>query len=190
MEPEKTARDRVMEATLDLFGREGIRAVGIDTIIARSGVAKMSLYRSFRSKDHLVVAYLEERNRRFFDWWERSIGDESDEPAARLRGLVAATVEKVRGPGYRGCPFLNTSAEFPDAAHPARAVIAAHKREVRSRLDDLCRRVGGPGAEALAVQLIVLMDGIYGYPGSVAAPEDAAAVNEAAAALIGRVATC
>lgn len=183
MAPAKTARERVLATAEDLFYREGVRAVGIDTIIARSGVAKMSLYRNFASKDDLIVAYLEERNRRFFAWWDRSVGSEGDEPRDRLRGLVAATVEKVRRPGYRGCPFLNTSAEFPDAAHPARAVIAAHKQEVRERLLALCRALDPRRPEVLTTQLIVLMDGVYASAGSLADPE-AAAVIEAAEALI------
>src|SRR5262245_37864049 len=85
--PAKTARDRVLEAAEDLFYREGVRAVGIDTIIARSGVAKMSLYRNFASKDELIVAYLEERNRRFFARWDRAVGPEGANPRVRLRGL-------------------------------------------------------------------------------------------------------
>ena len=59
MAPVKTARERVLEVAEDLFYREGVRAVGIDTIITRSGVAKMSLYRNFASKDELIVAMLE-----------------------------------------------------------------------------------------------------------------------------------
>jgi AcrR family transcriptional regulator len=181
--PAKTARERVLEVAGDLFYREGVRAVGIDTIIARSGVAKMSLYRNFASKDDLVVAYLEERDRRFFAWWDGAVGPEGEEPSARLRRLVRATVEKVRRPGYRGCPFLNTSAEFPDAAHPARAVIAAHRGEVRERLHAICRRWNPRRPEALATQLIVLMDGVYASAGALTDGQ-AAAIVEAADALI------
>jgi AcrR family transcriptional regulator len=181
--PAKTARERVLEAAEDLFYREGVRAVGIDTIIARSGVAKMSLYRNFASKDDLIVAYLEERNRQFFAWWDRVVGTQDAVPRTRLRGLIEATIEKVRRPGYRGCPFLNTAAEFPHAAHPARAVIAAHKKEVRERLMDLCQALDACRPEALTTQLIVLMDGVYASAGSLSDPE-AAAVIEAADALI------
>lgn len=180
----KTARDRVLEVATDLFYREGVRAVGVDTIVARSGVAKMSLYRSFPSKDDLVVAFLEERNRRFFAWWDRTMGPHEGDPGAQLRGLIAAVIEKVRRPDYRGCPFLNTSAEFPGPEHPARAVIAGHKREVRARLLECCRRLGAARPEMLTEQLIVLMDGVYAYPESFADAEAAAAVVDAAEALI------
>jgi AcrR family transcriptional regulator len=181
--PTKTVRDRVLAVAEDLFYREGVRAVGIDTIIARSGVAKMSLYRNFASKDELIVAYLEERRRRFFAWWDRAVGAEDAEPSARLRGLFAATVEKVRRPDYRGCPFLNTSAEFPDAAHPARAVIASYQREVRERLLALCRAMGPRRAETLTAQLIILMNGVYASGGALD-DHEVTAVVEGAATLI------
>jgi AcrR family transcriptional regulator len=180
----KTARERVLDVATDLFYREGVRAVGIDTIIARSGVAKMSLYRNFASKDELVVAFLEERNRRFFAWWDRAVGTDADAPRERLRHLVAATIEKVRNPEHRGCPFLNTSAEFPGVDHPAHAVITAHKSEVRTRLLDLCRRLGAARPEALTEQLIVLMDGVYAFPQTFSDPDAASAVREAADLLI------
>jgi AcrR family transcriptional regulator len=168
-----------LEVAEDLFYREGVRAVGIDTIIARSGVAKMSLYRNFASKDELIVAYLEGRNRRFFAWWDSAVGPEDEEPCIRLRGLVQSTVEKVRRPGYRGCPFLNTSAEFPDSAHPARGIIAAHRREVRERLLAICRRWNPRRPEALATQLIILMDGIYASAGALTDAQAAAIVHAA-----------
>jgi len=183
--PTKTARERVLEVATDLFYREGVRAVGIDTIVARSGVAKMSLYRNFPSKDDLVVAFLEDRNRRFFAWWDRVVGSAEGRGGSNpLRDLVTAVVEKVRRPEYRGCPFLNTSAEFPEAGHPARAVIAAHKAEVRSRLLRLARDLGAARPEVLTEQLIVLMDGVYAYPATFADPDAGAAVVAAADALI------
>ena len=61
-EEKKPARQRILDTASEMFYRDGIRAVGIDAIIARSGVAKMSLYRNFPSKDALVTAWLEDRN--------------------------------------------------------------------------------------------------------------------------------
>ena len=184
MAPSKSARERVLEVASELFYAEGVRAVGVNTIVARSGVAKMSLYRNFASKDDLVVAYLNERNRRFFEWWDRSTSPNDGDPKDRLRAIVAATIEKVRRPGYRGCPFLNTSAEYPDINHPARAIIEGHKREVRSRLLELTRGTGAANPETLATQFIVLMDGVYAYPATVEKPDAALAMIEASDSLI------
>ncbi|QEH36630.1 putative transcriptional regulator [Aquisphaera giovannonii] len=182
MDGTKSAKARVLEVAEELFYREGVRAVGIDTIIARSGVAKMSLYRNFPSKDALIVAYLEERNRQFFERWDGAVGPEGAEPRARLSGLVARIVTRVREPGFRGCPFLNARAEFPDATHPARAVIEAHRSEVRRRLAGLCRDLNARDPESLAAQLLILINGIYAS--GIADDAEARAAVEAADALI------
>ena len=65
MQRRKLARDKVFEVAADLFYRQGVRAVGVDTIVKQAGVAKISLYRSFASKDELIVAYLQDRNDKF-----------------------------------------------------------------------------------------------------------------------------
>src|SRR5882762_7398109 len=139
---EKSARQRILETATDLFYREGIRAVGIDTIIARSGVAKMSLYRNFASKDDLVVAFLEYRDGIYWQWWDHVMAGHPDDAARQISDLFASLTRRVSSPHYRGCPFINTSTEFPDPDHPARAVCRANKRELRRRLLDLARRAG------------------------------------------------
>src|SRR6266540_7429799 len=79
------ARDRILEAAYELFSRQGIRAVGIDAIIERSGVARMTLYRHFASKDDLVLAFLERREQRWTqDWLQAEVQRRSDDPAQRL----------------------------------------------------------------------------------------------------------
>ena len=164
-----SARRRILDEAADLFYRQGVRAVGVDTIIARSGVAKMSLYRHFASKDDLIVAYLEERRRAVFAWWDEALGpadagadaEITVDPRARLVGLLAAAVERSRRPDFRGCPFLNAGAELPDDRHPARAVIAAYRAEARDRLVALGRNLGACRPGDLATQLLALLDGIF-----------------------------
>src|SRR5882762_7312955 len=95
---EKSARQRILETATDLFYREGIRAVGIDTIIARSGVAKMSLYRNFASKDDLVVAFLEHRNAIYWAWWDEVMAAQPDDPRRQVADLFAALARRVTGP--------------------------------------------------------------------------------------------
>src|SRR4051812_14411722 len=99
----KSARERILETAADLFYREGIRAVGIDTIIARSGVAKMSLYRNFASKDELVAAFLEHRDRLYWEWWDGVVARHPDDPRAQIRALFTAVGKRTTGPTYRGC---------------------------------------------------------------------------------------
>src|SRR5579871_4067202 len=82
-------RERILQTARDSFYREGIRAVGVDTLIARSGVAKMSFYRSFRSKDDLVCAYLECEAAEYWQWWDAVVGSHAQAPRKQLRALFA-----------------------------------------------------------------------------------------------------
>src|SRR5689334_1874225 len=150
----RSARERILATAAELFYREGIRAVGIDTIIARSGVAKMSLYRNFASKDELVVAFLEEADRLYWERWDRAMAEHATEPHRQVADLFAMLARRLASPLYRGCPFINTATEFPDPAHPARAVCRAHKLQLGARLLDLSRRLGAREPERLASQLL------------------------------------
>ncbi len=158
---EKTARVRILETAAELFYREGIRAVGIDTIIARSGVAKMSLYRNFASKDDLIVAFLRHRDEIYWQWWDHVMAAHPDDARRQISDLFASLTRRVTSPLYRGCPFINTSTEFPDPDHPARALCLANKQELRRRLKGLARRAGARDPLGLADQLLLLMEGAY-----------------------------
>lgn len=158
---ERTARMRILETATDLFYREGIRAVGIDAIIARSGVAKMSLYRNFASKDDLVVAFLEHRDGIYWQWWDHVMAAHPDDARRQIGDLFSSLTRRVTSPLYRGCPFINTATEFPDPDHPARAICLANKMELRRRLRELAKRAGARDPRMLADQLLLLMEGAY-----------------------------
>ena len=154
------ARERILDTAARLFYEEGIRAVGVDTIIAESGVAKMSLYRHFPSKDHLIAAYLERSNQHFWEWLEGQMAGTPD-PRARLLRAFRALGSRATSPSCRGCGFQNAAAEFPDPAHPAHRVALAHKRQVLERFTALAREAKLRSPEALAAQLLLLMDGAW-----------------------------
>src|SRR5262252_5295323 len=155
------ARERILRAVDDLFYREGVQAVGVDAVIARAGVNKMSLYRNFGSKDQLITAFLEDRNRQYWEWWDAVMQRHDGGPRQRLYGLFEELQARVTHKGYRGCPFVNLAAELSDAKHPARAVITRNKQELRRRLCELARAAKAADAEALSESLIVLMEGAY-----------------------------
>jgi AcrR family transcriptional regulator len=157
----KSARERLLDVATELFYREGIRAVGIDTIIARSGVAKMSLYRNFPSKDDLVVAFLERRDQIYWAWWDHVMAKHPDDPRRQVDDLFASLARRVTDKSYRGCPFINTATEFPDEGHPARALCLANKTRLRRSLHELATRLGARDPEILADQLLLLMEGAY-----------------------------
>lgn len=184
MAERKSARERILETAADLFYREGIRAVGIDTIIARSGVAKMSLYRNFDSKDDLVCAYLEDIGGRFWSWWDAVTARHPDDPRAQLIGLFTSLGHWIGHPKFRGCPFINTAAEFRDPDHPGRALAVAHKAAVRERLRALAAAAGAADPAGLAGQLQVLMEGAYAGGQTLGSGGTGEAVSTAAAVLV------
>jgi AcrR family transcriptional regulator len=155
------ARERIMRAVDELFYREGVQAVGVDAVIARAGVNKMSLYRNFGSKDQLITAFLEDRNRQCWEWWDAVMQRHDGDPLRKLYGLFEELQARVTRKGYRGCPFVNLAAELSNAKHPARAVVTRNKQELRRRLCELAKAAGVNDPDALSESLILLMEGAY-----------------------------
>ncbi|HEY3141791.1 MAG TPA: TetR/AcrR family transcriptional regulator [Acidimicrobiales bacterium] len=151
------ARRRLLDTATRLFYAEGVHAVGIDRIIAEAQVAKATFYNHFESKDELVRAYIEEQ-----DQLGRAAVAQLPEqpPRERLFALFDRYGEAARQPGYRGCPFLNAAAEYPDPASPVRQAIADHRRWNRDLLRDLLAADGHPEPARTADILIVLGDGL------------------------------
>lgn len=158
----KLARDKVFAVAADLFYRKGIHAVGVEEIVREAGVAKISLYRNFASKDDLVVAYLEERSDAFLRDWDDAFTRYRDNPRAQLHAIMTYIGERTTQEGYRGCPFINFCAEFPDAAHPGRVVAAATKRALRERFLWLAEALRVPEPKRLADSFLLLVEGAYG----------------------------
>ena len=155
------ARDRIFAVAKDLFYRRGIRAVGVESIVAAAGTTKMSLYRSFPSKDDLVVAYLKERDAIYWQWWNDIMDRHAGDPRAQVRALFESVATRTSRADYRGCPFTNAATEFPEPDHPGREVSAENKRELRARLRGLAAAAGARDAAALGDQLFVLIEGAY-----------------------------
>jgi AcrR family transcriptional regulator len=157
-EPEASAaRRRLLDTATRLFYAEGIRAVGIDRIIAEAGVAKATFYNHFPSKDDLVVAYVEEQDR---------IGRKAVAalPKRPPRMMIAAILGRIGeaavGGGYRGCPFLNAAAEYPDASSPVRQAVDARRVWYHGTLRDLLAADGDPAPDVTASLLVALSDGL------------------------------
>jgi AcrR family transcriptional regulator len=157
----KLARDKVFEVAADLFYRKGIHAVGVEEIVKSAGVAKISLYRNFASKDELVVAYLEERGRTFLRHWDETFDRYRDDPRAQLRAVMTYLAERTTKEGYRGCPFINFCAEFPDHTHPGRRAAQAVKKALLERFLRIAEVLRAPRPRELANALLLLIEGAY-----------------------------
>ena len=183
-EEKKPVRQRILQTASEMFYRDGIRAVGIDAVIERSGVAKMSLYRNFPSKDALVTAWLEDRNEFFWRRWDKVEASRPDDPRGQIEAILDMVAENASHQKWRGCPFLNTGTEFPEPDHPARAVILANKRAVRDRLRFLVSAAGARDPDLLAQQLQLLIDGAYAIGQSLGPDGPARSVASAGRALL------
>jgi AcrR family transcriptional regulator len=155
------AQEQLLRAAGELFYREGVRAVGVDAVVERAGVNKMSLYRQFSSKDDLVVAYLEQMDEQFFKRFDASIAKHPGVPVRQLAQYFADLAARTSAEDYRGCPFVNVAAEFPDASHPARLCVARNKAKLMKRLTELAAQAGADDPQALADALALLIEGMY-----------------------------
>ncbi len=153
--PEQDARTRVLETAYRLFYRHGLRATGIDRIIADSGVAKMSFYRHFPSKQALIEAYLDLRHMRWMAWLECRLAS-AVTPHAWLESLPDALDDWFRAPGFRGCAFINSHAE---AGAEAPTMTVAHKRELAMRIRQVCVAAGLAQPDDVAADLLLVIEG-------------------------------
>lgn len=155
------AGDRVAEAATDLFREHGIRAVGVETIVKKAGVAKISLYRSYESKDDLIVAYLNKLNATYWARVDEHLAKQDQDPRSQVRAYMTFIAESATTPGYRGCPFINYSGEFPDPQHPGHRVAEANRIEMRRRLVEWAKGMNATHPAKLADSLLLLIDGAY-----------------------------
>lgn len=157
----EAAGQRIFKVAADMFYREGIRSVGVETIVQKAGVAKISLYRAYKSKDDLIVAYLEDRNASYWRQLDELLARHEGEPLRQLDTLFEYVARRTSASGYRGCPFINYAAEFPDASHPGHRVVAQNKREMRRRLTALLDAAGVAEPVKVADAVFLLIEGAY-----------------------------
>lgn len=161
-EAPESVRDRILNTARELFYREGARAVGVDMVVAQSGVAKTSLYRWFPSKDALIAAVLEQEAQDRWTGWDRNIERAGPTARERLRSQFQGISRFVSSPKYRGCPFRNITVEFPDAEHPARKIASGVQFELQRRIRALVDQIEGVRDPAqLTDQLVLLVDGTF-----------------------------
>ena len=152
------ARERILDTAFRLFYAHGPRGVGVDTVIAESGVAKATLYKHFPRKDDLVLAYLDRVDDAWFGQLRAAARAAGDDPREQLVGMFDALASARRREGFHGCAFINTAAESPSGSD-VHARTVEHKQVVRAWVTDLARRSGASDADLLAQQLTVLIDG-------------------------------
>jgi AcrR family transcriptional regulator len=157
-ESAQPARERILGTAFRLFYAHGPRGVGVDTVIAESGVAKATLYKHFPRKDDLVLAYLDRVDQTWFGQLRAAARAAGDDPREQLAGMFDALASACRREGYHGCAFINTAAES-QAGSDVHARTVEHKNVVRAWVTDLASRAGAADPGQLARQLTLLLDG-------------------------------
>jgi len=157
--PSSTLHEHILDVASDLFYRQGIRAVGVDAIVARAGIAKMTLYQHFRSKEELILAFLRRRDERWRSWLRSAVGRRAGAPKERLLAIFDALEEWFTSPEFRGCAFINTAIEIADPGHPAHRVALEHKQLLQAYIAALAREAGVNDAETLSRRLLLLVEG-------------------------------
>lgn len=158
--PRSSARDRILDTAYELFSRYGTRAVGVDRIVAECGIAKMTLYRNFPSKDDLILAFLERREERWTKAWLQVEAERrGDTPAARLLAIFDTFGEWFQNDDFEGCSFINVLLEVVDPGHPVHQASIEHLATIRRFLSGLAGQAGIEDPEAFAHQWHILMNG-------------------------------
>lgn len=127
-----SAREKLLRAAGELFYAHGISAVGIDRVVAKAGVAKMSLYHHFDSKDALVAAWLEQRHASWMAWLRGIV--EASPPPKRPLAVFDALDSWFHADNFRGCAFINVAAEIKDPRSRAFRIAAAHTSELNASI--------------------------------------------------------
>lgn len=189
-------RQRLIDAAADLFYRHGCHATGIDTVIARAGVAKMTLYKHFPSKEALVEAVVGHLDELFRGRYATALEAGALGPTERLLGLFQVVEEWTRSGDFCGCPFVNICAEYADHDSPVHGAAARNKAYMLEVMTGLTQAAGAADPAGLARQLQILLEGsvalaqVTGQASRVGDAREAARVLIAAALPPGASAVC
>jgi len=155
-----SARERIDQTAYELFSRYGVRAVGVDTISARSGVAKMTLYKHYPSKEDLALAFLRRREELWTrSWLQREVERRAYTPAERLLAVFDVFDKCFHRSDFEGCSFIKVLLEHGDRRHPVRNAAEAHIETIRAFLRQLAKDAGVHDADPFARQMQMLMMG-------------------------------
>jgi len=175
---------RIFNAACDLFYRKGIRAVGVEAIAEKAHATKMSLYRTYPSKDELVAQYLRRESELVWQHWDERLARYAGDPRKQLSALFSELAHKINDPNSRGCSMANAAVELTDPDHPGRKIIEEHKAEMRARLLRLCNGIGARDPQALADGLFLLAEGACSSTQTLGQSGPGSSVAQTAEALI------
>lgn len=173
-------RDRLLDTAAALFYRDGYHAVGIDRILAESGLAKMTLYHHFASKEELIVAALERRGLVIGTAIAAALDAAGSSPRKRLQALFDWHERWFDSREFNGCAFIRAVGEYPEADSPVHQAVVRHKTRVRAKIAELLSGLQVSDPAGLAKQILLLLEGAivsahtFGDPTIIRSARDAA----------------
>jgi AcrR family transcriptional regulator len=178
------ARARILATADRLFYGEGIRSVGVDRVVAEAKVTRVTFYRHFPSKDHLIAAYLQGRLERDRSDFEQLRASHSGDPRGALMEVATRLADESGQSGFRGCAYLNVTTEFCDSQHPSRDIAIQHRQWLLGALTTLLEQAGHARPAIVAEQLVMLRAGAMAVSSVHRADGVARAFRQAWSALI------
>ncbi len=176
-----SGRERIRQAAYELFSSDGVRAVGVDAVIARAGAAKMTLYRNFPSKNDLILDFLRRREERWTREWLMAESRRRGETARdQLLAIFDVFAEWFARPEFEGCAFLTTMIEVKDRDDPVRQAAVGHLANIRGYIEVLAAEAGIRDTDSFARKWHILMKGsiMAAHEGDTAAAARAREVAE------------
>jgi AcrR family transcriptional regulator len=157
-----STRQRLTEAAVRRFYRDGFRNVGLDQVLADVGISKTAFYKHFQCKDDLVLAALELKNRWLQDTFLAMVRERGGAtPVGQLRALLDVVDRIIDADEYQGCIFVNVAMEFPLPHEPAHVAAAQHKQAIEEIVQDLASSAGAADPRQMARELCLIMEGAY-----------------------------
>ncbi len=153
------ARQQILETASELFYQKGIQYVGINEVIAASGVAKRTLYRWFPSKDLLIEAVMKYRAAQWIRWFESAVSERGNTPKEQLLSTFDVLRDWYASPNFRGCPFINAVLEIADASHKAHQVSIDLREAIRQIILRLATEAGIKNPDFFSRQYLLLIGG-------------------------------
>lgn len=182
--PASAKRDHLVDTALALFTEGGYHAVGIDTVLARAGVAKMTLYNHFASKEDLIVAALARKAEQSAQGLETVLKDAGDDPQAKLLALFDWMEAWFRAKDFHGCIYIKAAGEYPKKKDKPNQAALAFKQARVALLRELCSQLDVKDPDTLAWQISMLMEGAIVVAAMHARPEAAQEAKASVATLI------
>ncbi|MGD9693283.1 MAG: TetR/AcrR family transcriptional regulator [Phycisphaerales bacterium] len=155
-----STRQRFIDVAADLFYTHGFHTVGLDNILDAVGVTKTTFYNHFESKDDLIIAVLDHRDRLEAEQLDRHVREHaSDDPRAQLHAVFDYLHDWFASPDFHGCMFFNAALAYPSPTDPINLAAVAHSRSFFEYLRTLAEKADADDPARLAEQLLLLVSG-------------------------------